>query len=324
MQIVSNNLSYVYSEKSKALAVKALDNITLTVKEGEFFGVIGRTGSGKSTFIQHLNGLIKIEKGKGSLTVGEYDLTDKKCDFKGLRSKVGMVFQYPEHQLFAETVKEDVAFGIKNFMPHLSEQEVEVRVKEAIELVGLDYERFKDKSPFDLSGGQKRRVAIAGVIVTRPEVLVLDEPAAGLDPKGKRDFIALLKRLHGDFIKTIIIVSHDMNLVAENCTRAGVFKDGKLVAEGTPQEIFADQKKIAEFGLDLPVTARLTQVLEEKGISIENDLTAEGFVNAFAKYYFDKSGTATAKAKANDAKANDAKLKDKNANNEKIGGGDGV
>ena len=298
MQIVSKNLSYVYSEKTKSLAVKALDNVTLTIKEGEFFGIIGRTGSGKSTFIQHLNGLIKVEKGKGSLTVGEYDLTDKKCDFKGLRSKVGMVFQYPEHQLFAETVKDDVAFGIKNFMPQLTEKETEARVKEAIELVGLDYARFKDKSPFDLSGGQKRRVAIAGVIVTKPEVLVLDEPAAGLDPKGKRDFIALLKRLHGDFIKTIIIVSHDMNLVAENCTRAGVFKDGKLVAEGTPQEIFANKQKIEEYGLDLPVTARLTQALREKGADIENDLTAEGFVNAFAAYYFAKHGVNPVGAKS--------------------------
>ncbi len=310
MQIISQNLSYVYSEKTKSLAVKALDNVTLTIKEGEFFGIIGRTGSGKSTFIQHLNGLIKVEKDKGSLIVGEYDLTDKKCDFKGLRSKVGMVFQYPEHQLFAETVKDDVAFGIKNFMPQLTEKETEARVKEAIELVGLDYARFKDKSPFDLSGGQKRRVAIAGVIVTRPEVLVLDEPAAGLDPKGKRDFIALLKRLHGDFIKTVIIVSHDMNLVAENCTRAGVFKDGKLVAEGTPQEIFANKQKIEEYGLDLPVTARLTQALREKGADIENDLTVEGFVNAFAAYYFAKHGVNSVGAKS--GRKNDT------------GGGDGV
>ena len=186
MQVEAKNLTYVYSEKSKSLAVKALDDITLTIDEGDFFGIIGQTGSGKTTFVQHLNGLIKMEKNKGELRVGEYDLSDKKCDYKGLRARVGMVFQYPEYQLFAETVKEDVAFGLKNFKNDMSEEQKEESIKEAIELVGLDYEKVKDKSPFELSGGQKRRVAIAGVIVTKPEVLVLDEPAAGLDPLGKK------------------------------------------------------------------------------------------------------------------------------------------
>lgn len=282
MQIVADNLTYVYSEKTKNLAVKAIDGITLTVNEGEFFGIIGHTGSGKSTFVQHLNGLIKIEKDKGGLTVGEYNLADKKCDFISLRAKVGMVFQYPEHQLFAETVFEDVAFGLKNFFPQMPAEEVEQRVKEALTLVGLNYERLKDKSPFELSGGQKRRVAIAGVIVTRPEVLVLDEPAAGLDPVGKREFIKLLKEIHKTFVKTVIIVSHDMDLVAENCSRAIVLNKGKIALEGSPKEVFSNIDTIKNLGLDLPVTAKLTNALKQKGILVDSDLTVDSFVQALA------------------------------------------
>ena len=283
MQIVAKDLTYVYSEKSKSLAVRAVDGVTLTINEGEFFGIIGHTGSGKSTLVQHFNGLIKIGKDKGSLTIGEYNLADKNCDFISLRSKVGMVFQYPEHQLFAETVFEDVAFGLKNFFPEMPAEMVEERVKEAIDLVGLNYEKIKDKSPFELSGGQKRRVAIAGVIVTRPEVLVLDEPAAGLDPVGKREFIKLLKEIHKTFVKTIIIVSHDMDLVAENCSRAIILKKGKIALEGTPNEIFSHAEKIKELGLDLPVTAKLTNALKEKGIILNGELTVNGFVESLVK-----------------------------------------
>ncbi len=283
MQIVAKDLTYVYSEKSKSLAVRAVDGITLTVNEGEFFGIIGHTGSGKSTLVQHFNGLIKVGKDKGSLTVGEYNLADKNCDFISLRSKVGMVFQYPEHQLFAETVFEDVAFGLKNFFPQMPAEMVEERVKEAIELVGLNYEKLKDKSPFELSGGQKRRVAIAGVIVTRPEVLVLDEPAAGLDPVGKREFIKLLKEIHKTFVKTVIIVSHDMDLVAENCSRAIILKKGKIALEGTPNEIFSNAEKIKDLGLDLPVTAKLTNALKEKGIILNGELTVNGFVESLVQ-----------------------------------------
>lgn len=285
MRIEVKNLSYVYSEKSKALAVKALDDISLTINEGEFFGIIGHTGSGKTTFVQHLNGLIRIGKEKGSIKIGEFDLADKKCNFRALRSKVGMVFQYPEYQLFAETVKEDVAFGIKNFMPETSLEQTEQMVRQAVETVGLNYDKIKDKSPFELSGGQKRRVAIAGVIVTRPEVLVLDEPAAGLDPKGKRDFIDLLHRLHGSFVKTIILVSHDMNLVAENCTSVAVFSGGKITAVGTPKQIYSDYKKIEELGLDLPVTATLQKELNISGIDVESDLTEKGFIESVYNWY---------------------------------------
>ena len=256
MRIKIENLSYDYGGQDKKLKVRALDGVNLTIEEGEFFGIIGQTGSGKSTLVCHLNGLIKVQKNCGRVTVGEYDLCDKKCDFKSLRSKVGMVFQYPEYQLFAETVKEDVAFGLKNFFP-------------------------------ELSGGQKRRVAIAGVIVTEPEILVLDEPAAGLDPVGKREFLALLHELHRSFVKTVVIVSHDMNLVSENCSRAAVFSHGKLIAEGSPREIFAKKQTLEGAGLDIPVTAYLSERLSKKGFNINSDLTVKDFVekvaSAFAK-----------------------------------------
>lgn len=286
MRIVTENLSYTYGEKSKGLEVKALSGVSLTIEDGETFGIIGKTGSGKTTFVQHLNGLIRVQKNAGRVIVGEYDLSDKKCDMKSLRAKIGMMFQYPEYQLFAETVKEDVAFGIKNFFPNLGEKETEERVKTALNLVGLDYDRYKDKSPFELSGGQKRRAAIAGVIVTRPEVLVLDEPAAGLDPVGKREFISLLKRLHGEFVKTIVIVSHDMNLVAENCTRAAVFSHGRIIAEGTPKDVFERENAVKE-GLELPVTAYLARELNARGYKISvSDLTVNGFADAVANEFF--------------------------------------
>ena len=266
MQIKVENLTYVYSEKSADLAIKALDDVSLLINEGDFFGVIGKTGSGKSTFIQHLNGLIKIGKNKGKIVIGEYDLTQKDCDFKGLRSKLGMVFQYPEYQLFAETVFEDVAFGLRNFYSDLSEEEIKEKVKSALETVGLDYEKYKERSPFELSGGQKRRVAIAGVIVTRPEVLVLDEPLAGLDPKGKRELTDLLKTLHKSFVKTVVIVSHDMDFVAENCNQLAVFSDGKIVKTGSAREVFSSEQEIEELGLEMPLTAYLTQELLTKNV----------------------------------------------------------
>lgn len=263
MQIEVKNLNYIYSEKSKSLSVHALKDVSMVIPEGSFFGIVGRTGSGKSTFIQHLNGLLKVAKGKGEITIGEFNLSDKKCDFKALRSKVGMVFQYPEYQLFAETVEADVSFALKNFFPKMDEGERKSRVRTAIELVGLDYNKVKDKSPFDLSGGQKRRVAIAGVLVSNPEILVLDEPVAGLDPKGKREFTALLHALHGKVVKTIVIVSHDMDFVAENCTDVAVFDNGALVKTGTPKEIFNDAKRVEDLGLSLPLTA---QILNAKGL----------------------------------------------------------
>ena len=220
MQIISKGLTYTYNPKTE-FKKTALNGVDLEINEGDFFGIIGQTGSGKSTFIQHLNGLIPVQN--GTLTVGEYNLSsgvkkDKKA-LKTLRSKVGMVFQYPEYQLFAETVYDDVAFGIKNFFPTLSEEEVEASVENALTLVGLNYNEVKNKSPFELSGGQKRRVAIAGVLVTKPEVLILDEPVAGLDPNGKKQLLKILHDIHFKSVKTIIIVSHDMDEVCENCNK---------------------------------------------------------------------------------------------------------
>lgn len=285
MRVETKDLTFTYSPKSKALSVQALNGISLIIESGDFYGIIGQTGSGKSTFVQHLNGLIKLGKNCGSIKIGEFDLTDKKCNLKGLRAKVGMVFQYPEYQLFAETVKDDVAFALKNFYSDLNDSQIEEKVKDAVQLVGLDYDRIKDKSPFELSGGQKRRVAIAGVIVARPEILVLDEPVAGLDPQGKKEFIELLHRLHGDVVKTIVIVSHDMDLVVENCNRLAVFSKGEITLEGTPKQVFSNKVKILALGLALPTTAYLSNCLADAGKGIECDLTVDGFINAVVEKF---------------------------------------
>ncbi len=295
MDIFCKDLYFQYN-KNTEFSTYALNGVSLSIKEGEFFGIIGHTGSGKSTFIQHLNALIPVQE--GTLTVGDFDLSvDKsakkksrrekkqlKESLKKLRRNVGMVFQYPEYQLFAETVFDDVSFGIKNFMPDLSQEEVRILTKNAIETVGLNYEEIKDKSPFDLSGGQKRRVAIAGVISSKPSVLILDEPCAGLDPTGKTELWKLLHRLHGTVIKTIIIVSHDMNDVAAHCTKAAVFSRGKIVKTGTPKELFSDSQLIKDCGLEVPVTAYLTENLKSYGVEIDTDYTIGDFCKKFADY----------------------------------------
>ena len=295
------DLTYTYSQKSP-FAAKALKGVNLTVEEGEFFGIIGHTGSGKSTLIQHLNALIKlpqaekryrkpkVKKGMpspviSSICVGQFDLGNKKCNFKELRASVGMVFQYPEYQLFADSVFADVAFGLKNFKKGLSNEEIEKAVKDSLEVVGLNYNEVKDKSPFDLSGGQKRRVAIAGVIVTKPQILVLDEPAAGLDPKGKDEIMELLHKLHREWCKTVIIVSHDMDEVADNCTKAAVLSDGKVFACDYPERLFSRADELISLGLDIPLTAKISKCLKERGIEVQSDCTVEGFSNAIAELY---------------------------------------
>ena len=249
MDVIAKELTYSYNKGAK-FAVLALDNVTLTIPEGEFYGIIGHTGSGKSTFIQHLNALITVQSGE--LSVGEYVLSDKsrkaKKQLKDVRKRVGMVFQYPEYQLFAETVFEDVAFGIRNFDKSADKSIIEQKVKNALETVGLDYEKIKDKSPFEISGGQKRRVAIAGVLAVEPEVLVLDEPCAGLDPQGKTALWELLHKVHKTTAKTVIVVSHDMNDVAEHCTKAVMFDKGKVLAVGTPKELFSNAALIEDAG----------------------------------------------------------------------------
>ena len=297
MRIQAEHLSYTYNAKSP-FAVAALKDVSLTVEEGDFFGVIGHTGSGKSTFVQHLNGLLrlptthkrryrqKVKRGQTppplpQLRVGDFDLADRKTDFRALRGKVGMVFQYPEYQLFAETVASDVAFGYKNFAKKKpTDEETESAVRAALGAVGLDYLEIKDKSPFDLSGGQKRRVAIAGVIVSRPEVLVLDEPAAGLDPAGKREVMELLHRLHKEWCKTVVVVSHDMDEIAENCNRVAVFSEGEVKFVLPPCELFEKSEELTALGLDVPLTAKLTFALRERGLKIKNDFTAEGFIKS--------------------------------------------
>lgn len=292
MDIICKNLRFEYN-KNTEFKVVALNNVTLTIKEGEFFGIIGHTGSGKSTFVQHLNALIPLDEGE--LKIGEYDLSLQKAKkrkdraaikakLKSLRRDVGMVFQYPEYQLFAETVRDDVAFGIKNFMPELSESEVDIYVKNAIETVGLDYNEIKDRSPFDLSGGQKRRVAIAGVIAVRPKILILDEPCAGLDPQGKSELWALLKRLHETSIKTIIIVSHDMNDVADHCTKAVIFERGAVKKIGTPKELFSVHSLIEDCGLEVPVTAYLQEELSLRGVNIDTDYSLDDFSEKLIAY----------------------------------------
>lgn len=285
MQIISENLKFTYNKKSE-FKRQALNGVNLTVNEGDFFGIIGKTGSGKSTFIQHLNGLIKVQQ--GNLKVGEFDLSygvknDAKT-LKKLRSTVGMVFQYPEYQLFAESVFEDVAFGLKNFYPELSEQDVEKRVKEALTFVGLNYNEVKDKSPFDLSGGQKRRVAIAGVIITKPKILVLDEPVAGLDPIGKKQLYLLLHDLLKSVVKTIIIVSHDLDEVCENCNKIAVFNDGKVVITGSTKTIFKD-KELLSYGLDLSITAKLSDELKSLGVNLDTDYTTQNFIDCVELAY---------------------------------------
>ncbi len=297
-KISARNVTHVYNPKSP-FETYALSGASLEIDGGDFFGIIGYTGSGKSTFVQHLNALIKLptaekkyraRKGKPDseevqLTVAGYDLTKKTTDFRALRRDVGMVFQYPEYQLFAETVFEDVAFGLQNFSEKpLTAQETETAVREAIEMVGLRYEEIKDKSPFELSGGQKRRVAIAGVIVTKPKILVLDEPAAGLDPLGKTEIMELLHKLHSEWCQTLIFVSHDMDEIARHCTKAAAFSGGKVVACGTPKEIFSSYTKVREMGLDRPFTAKLTHALSPFLIEIDSDLSESDFVKKVLLY----------------------------------------
>ncbi len=299
-RVVCERLSHIY-DRSSAFETYALTDVNLEIESGDFFGVIGHTGSGKSTFVQHLNALLKVptaekkykpkklKKGevappKTVLTVNGFDLTDKKTDFKALRAKVGMVFQYPEYQLFAESVFADVAFALKNFAKELSEEEVAKAVKEAIETVGLDFDSVKDKSPFELSGGQRRRVAIAGVIVAKPEILVLDEPSAGLDPLGKKEIMTLLHTIHGDWCKTVVIVSHDMDEIAENCNRACIFSGGRSVDIGSPKQLFSHRHELKTLGLDVPFCAKLVEKLADAGIVVDCDYTTADFIRAVLEY----------------------------------------
>lgn len=264
MSIIIENLSYTYSPKTPYEKV-ALKDVTFTVESGEFFGIVGHTGSGKSTLVSHFNGLTKLMQGK--LIVADMDLSQK-YDYKKLRSKVGMVFQYPEYQLFDETVERDVGFGPKNI--GLSEAEIKERVKDAINTVGLNYESIKDRSPFELSGGQMRRVALAGVLAMRPEILVLDEPTAGLDPKGKQEILSIIGQVH-DSGKTIIMISHNMEEIAANCARVAVMDNGSLAGIFTPCELFSSDELTKKLSLELPSYAKVASALRNKGYDVPAD-----------------------------------------------------
>ena len=272
MSVIVKNLTYIYDE-GMPFASKALDDISFEIKDNDFVGLIGHTGSGKSTLIQHLNGLLKPSSGE--IFINGFNITDKDLNLTEVRKRVGIVFQYPEYQLFEETVEKDIAFGPGNL--GLEEDEIVERVKKSMEAVGLDYETYKDSSPFDLSGGQKRRVAIAGVIAMNPEVLILDEPTAGLDPGGRDEIFNLIKKLHEDNNITIILSSHSMDDMAKLAKTIIVMNHGKIEFMGTPREVFnAHADRLKEIGLDVPQVLELATKLREKGFDVRPDvLTVE-------------------------------------------------
>lgn len=267
MSIKIENLTHVYMPNTP-FEKKALDDISLEIKDGEFVALIGHTGSGKSTLIQHLNGLLKPTSGK--IIVNDIDITEDKVKLIDIRKKVGLVFQYAEYQLFEETVEADIMFGPKNL--GLTESEARERAKKAMEVVGLDYEQFKSKSPFDLSGGQKRRVAIAGVVAMEPQVLILDEPTAGLDPKGRDEILEEVSRLHKTYNMTVILVSHSMEDVAEVADRILVMDDGKCVLDGPPCKVFKEINTLESVGLAVPQVTYLIRELNKKGFNISDDI----------------------------------------------------
>ena len=266
MSINVEHLNHIY-DRGLPTEHLALEDITFSVEDGEFLGVIGHTGSGKSTLLQHLNGLLKPDSGK--IYIGDTDITASGVSMVDIRKRIGLVFQYPEYQLFEETVFKDVAFGPKNL--GLNEDEIADRVREAIELVGLDYEDIKDRSPFELSGGQKRRVAIAGVIAMRPEVLILDEPTAGLDPKAHKDVLEMIKKIHERTGNITIFVSHNMADITALSDKVLVIDSGKMITIGTPFEVFSQKELIRSVGLDLPPVTSFAERLGIEGTVLDID-----------------------------------------------------
>ena len=258
------NLTHIYNEGLPHESV-AIDDVSFTIDDGEFVSIIGHTGSGKSTMLQHLNGLLKPKS--GTIIIDGIDITDSKTGMLEIRKKVGLVFQYPEYQLFEETVAKDVAFGPANL--GLEPEEIDARVRRSIELVGLDYDEIKNASPFELSGGQKRRVAMAGVLAMEPRVLVLDEPTAGLNPRAHRDILDMVGEIHRREKNTIILVSHNMNDVARLSDRILVMSGGKLEMNGTPQEIFSREEEVKSMGLALPDSMEILSRLRKAGMRIE-------------------------------------------------------
>lgn len=267
MQIEVRNLTHIYSEGTPYEAV-ALTDVSFEIGGGEFVGIIGHTGSGKSTLIQHLNGLLKPKSGK--ILVDGIDITGKDVKMRDIRRKIGLVFQYPEYQLFEETVRKDVAFGPLNL--GYTQEEADEMAEEAIRLVGLDYEEIAERSPFELSGGQKRRVAIAGVIAMKPELLILDEPTAGLDPKAHEDILDMIVRIHEASGNSIILVSHNMGDIARLSDKVLVMDRGKLILTGSPAEVFRQAELLESLGLALPAPAQMMRELRAAGVPVSTDI----------------------------------------------------
>jgi energy-coupling factor transport system ATP-binding protein len=267
MSIKIENLNHIYMKRTP-FEKKALDDVSFEIEEGEFVALIGHTGSGKSTLIQHINGLLKPDSGK--IIIDGEDITAKKMNLNHIRKKVGLVFQYAEYQLFEETIEKDIAFGPGNL--GLSDDDINDRVKKTMEIVGLDYETYKDKSPFEISGGQKRRVAIAGVVAMEPKVLILDEPTAGLDPKGRDDILYQIKELHRRLKITVILVSHSMEDVAKVADRIIVMDNGKNIIDGKPSEVFGEVETLEKVGLAVPQVTYLVKRLNEAGFSIDQNV----------------------------------------------------
>lgn len=267
MSFILDNVSYRYSEKT-AYEIQALDHVNLKIEDGEFIGIIGHTGSGKSTLIQHLNGLIRATE--GNIYFNGQDIYEENYDLRDLRMQVGMVFQYPEHQLFEETVFKDVCFGPKN--QGLPEKDITLRAYEALQSVGLP-EKYFDVSPFELSGGQKRRAAIAGVVAMKPQVLILDEPTAGLDPKGRDEILDMVSEMHVRYGITVILVSHSMEDVAKYVDRIIVMNHGQVRYDDTPREVFHHYKELEEIGLAAPQVTYLMHEMKEQGIDVSTEPT---------------------------------------------------
>ncbi|GAA0817934.1 energy-coupling factor transporter ATPase [Clostridium tertium] len=267
MSIKIENLVHVYMPKSPFEKV-ALNNVNIEINEGEFVALIGHTGSGKSTLIQHMNGLLKPTSGR--IVVDGEDITKDGVKLTDIRKKVGLVFQYPEYQLFEETIEKDIEFGPRNL--GLSDDEITKRVKRSMEMVGLDYDTYRNKSPFDLSGGQKRRVAIAGVIAMEPKVLILDEPTAGLDPKGRDDILEQIKVLHYEYKMTIILVSHSMEDVGKLAERIIVMNKGEVALEGTPAKVFKEVETLENIGLAVPQVTYLMRELKRRGFNVSDEI----------------------------------------------------
>lgn len=267
MSLILDHVNHIYGEDTN-LAVAALMDINLVIQDGQFIGLIGHTGSGKSTLVQHLNGL--LQPTSGSIYFNGQDISDKDFNKKELRSKVGLVFQYPEHQLFEVTVFQDVCFGPKNL--GLSQKEVEIRAYNALKQAGVKDEQFY-QSPFDLSGGQKRRVAIAGVLAMQPEVLILDEPTAGLDPKGRDEILGQIKKLQKETGITVILVSHSMEDVAEYVDRIIVMNKGAVMFDDVPKEVFKHYEALEEIGLAAPQVTYIVNRLKKEGFSMDNNVT---------------------------------------------------